>query len=102
MLVLGDDRSPGEALAKWGHSRGWAVPVDTFYATRRPRQPDRRWVNGLVVRLHMLLPLNPEKAGRWVGSYVLITTSAARLTQGVPWLCVPLSREVCPYLLLRR
>lgn len=21
--------------------------------------------------------------------------SAARLTQGVPWLCVPLSREVC-------
>jgi len=23
--------------------------------------------------------------------------SAARLTQRVPWLCVPLSREVCPF-----
>jgi hypothetical protein len=36
-------------------------------------------------------------SGRWEDSYAMIATSAARLTQRVPWLCVPLSREVCLY-----
>jgi hypothetical protein len=96
--------SPQEGGAVWW-SEEWVLgdaPAGHSRARGVPMRPTRRWGIYLFVRLHVLLPLNPEQAGRWVGSYVLITTSAARLTQGVPWLCVPLSREVCPYLLLRR
>jgi hypothetical protein len=35
--------------------------------------------------------------GRWENSEERMAISAARLTQRVPWLCVPLSREVCPF-----
>jgi len=35
--------------------------------------------------------------GRWENSEKRMAISAARLTQRVPWLCVPLSREVCPF-----
>src|SRR5580658_1497825 len=41
-----------------------------------------------------LFPLSPEKEDRLEESCRL-AISAARLTQRVPWLCVPLLREVC-------
>jgi hypothetical protein len=48
-----------------------------------------------AVLCHMSLsPLNED---RWENSSKMIAISAARRTQGVPWLCVPPSREVCPF-----
>jgi hypothetical protein len=40
-LVLGDERSGADALAKRGHSSAWTVPVVAWYATHGPT---RRWV----------------------------------------------------------
>ena len=42
-----------------------------------------------------LFPFHPGSGDRWENSCVGIAISAARRTQGVPWLCVPPSREVC-------
>jgi hypothetical protein len=36
-----------------------------------------------------------REGSRWENSCMLSAISAARLTQRVPWLCVPLSRGVC-------
>jgi hypothetical protein len=42
-----------------------------------------------------MFPPNPEGTGRWQTGELALSTSAARLTQRVPWLCAPPSREVC-------
>jgi hypothetical protein len=64
--------------------------IKTAIRRRVPIGSDRRscW----ILRT---FPFRPGVRGRWENSQVMIAISAAWLTQRVPWLCVPLSREVC-------
>ena len=45
-------------------------------------------------RFVRIFPFNRGEAGP-LEERTLIAISAARLTRGVPWLCVPLSRGIC-------
>lgn len=56
-------------------------------------------LNARRVACDSILP-PPIRGRRTVPTVSFSTISATRLTQKVPWLCVPLSREVCPFRLL--